>query len=78
MPQVGFEPMIPVFDRAKTFHTLDRVATVVVQLHNCIWKDLDRVSDKWLIIPTEDFRDLSILLEASSVIIPCNTTWPPF
>jgi hypothetical protein len=23
MPRVGFEPTIPVFDRAKTFHTLD-------------------------------------------------------
>jgi hypothetical protein len=28
MPQVGFEPMIPVFERAKTVHALDRVATV--------------------------------------------------
>jgi hypothetical protein len=27
MPLAGFEPMIPVFDRAKTFHALDRAAT---------------------------------------------------
>jgi hypothetical protein len=28
MPQVGFEPTIPVFGRAKTVHALDRAATV--------------------------------------------------
>jgi hypothetical protein len=29
MPQVGFEPMIPEFEQAKTVHVLDRVATVI-------------------------------------------------
>jgi hypothetical protein len=29
MPRVGFEPMIPVFERAKTVHALDRAATVI-------------------------------------------------
>jgi hypothetical protein len=29
MPWVGFEPMIPVFERAKTFHVLDRMAPVI-------------------------------------------------
>jgi hypothetical protein len=28
MPLAGFEPTIPVFKRAKTFHVLDRAATV--------------------------------------------------
>jgi hypothetical protein len=28
MPQVGFEPTIPVFVRAKTVHVLERAATV--------------------------------------------------
>jgi hypothetical protein len=28
MPWVGFEPTIPVFERAKTVHALDRAATV--------------------------------------------------
>jgi hypothetical protein len=28
MPWVGFEPTIPVFERAKTFHALDRASTV--------------------------------------------------
>jgi hypothetical protein len=29
MPRVGFEPMIPVFERSKTVHALDRAATVI-------------------------------------------------
>jgi hypothetical protein len=29
MPQVGFEPTIPVFERAKTIHAIDRPATVI-------------------------------------------------
>jgi hypothetical protein len=28
MPRVGFEPTIPVFERAKTFNALDRAASV--------------------------------------------------
>jgi hypothetical protein len=28
MPLAGLEPTIPVFKRAKTFHALDRAATV--------------------------------------------------
>jgi hypothetical protein len=29
IPQVGSEPTIPVFERVKTFHALDRAATVI-------------------------------------------------
>jgi hypothetical protein len=29
MPRVGFEPMIHVFEQAKTVHALDREATVI-------------------------------------------------
>jgi hypothetical protein len=29
MPRVGFEPMIPVFEQAKTVHALDCAATVI-------------------------------------------------
>jgi hypothetical protein len=29
MLRMGFEPTIPVFERAKTVHTLDRAATVI-------------------------------------------------
>jgi hypothetical protein len=29
MPQVRFEPTIPMFERAKTVHALDRAATAI-------------------------------------------------
>jgi hypothetical protein len=29
MPRIGFEPTIPVFERAKTVHALDRAATEI-------------------------------------------------
>jgi hypothetical protein len=29
MPKVGFEPTIPMFERAKTFYAFDRVANVI-------------------------------------------------
>jgi hypothetical protein len=29
MLQVGFEPMIPVFERGKTVHVINRAATVI-------------------------------------------------
>jgi hypothetical protein len=29
MPRVGFEPRMPAFERAKTFHALDSAATVI-------------------------------------------------
>jgi hypothetical protein len=32
MSQVGFEPTIPVFERAKTVHALDRAAIVIGDL----------------------------------------------
>jgi hypothetical protein len=32
MPRLGFEPTIPVIERAKTFHVLDRAATVIGML----------------------------------------------
>jgi hypothetical protein len=33
MPRVGFEPMIPAFERAKTVHTLDSAATAIGVLY---------------------------------------------
>jgi hypothetical protein len=32
MPRVGFELMIPAFERAKTVHALDRASTVIGML----------------------------------------------
>jgi hypothetical protein len=34
MPQVGFEPTIPMFERVKTIHVLDRAATVIDSCHH--------------------------------------------
>jgi hypothetical protein len=34
MPQLGFEPKIPVFELAKTVHVLDRAAIVICLLYN--------------------------------------------
>jgi hypothetical protein len=38
MPQVGLDPTIPVFERAKTVHALDTAATVIgkVKLSLCL------------------------------------------
>jgi hypothetical protein len=33
MPRVGFEPMTPVIERAKTVHALDCAGTVIGDLH---------------------------------------------
>jgi hypothetical protein len=55
MPQVGFEPKIPVFEWVKTVHTLDRAATVIdslchirtnIQTHRDVWEHTHRFI-KW-------------------------------
>jgi hypothetical protein len=43
---VGFEPTIPVFERAKTIHVLDRATSVVGEMRN----------DRWLIISWKDLE----------------------
>jgi hypothetical protein len=42
MPQVGFKPTILGFERAKTVHALDRVATVIGQ-HKGIQKNIRNI-----------------------------------
>jgi hypothetical protein len=42
MPRVGFEPTIPVFERAKIFHALDRAATMIGKLR--LWRSLNHTS----------------------------------
>jgi hypothetical protein len=37
MPWVGFEPTIPVFERAAAFHALNRAATVIGMIQFRIW-----------------------------------------
>jgi hypothetical protein len=39
MPEVVFEPTIPVFERAKTAHALDRAATVIGHDSDCIYEN---------------------------------------
>jgi hypothetical protein len=47
MPWVEFEPMLPVFERAKTVHALDRAATVIG--HWCLSNDLfSQAVSRWL------------------------------
>jgi hypothetical protein len=41
MPLAGFEPTIPVFKRAKTFHALDRAATVTYTSYIMLSSDTD-------------------------------------
>jgi hypothetical protein len=36
MPWVGFESTIPVVERAKTVHTLDRAATVIGRVKDTV------------------------------------------
>jgi hypothetical protein len=38
MPSVGFEPTIPAFERAKTFHALDRAVTMIGFLYTGHYK----------------------------------------
>jgi hypothetical protein len=55
MPRVGFEPTIPVLERVKTVHALDRAASVIGSSRTTEYKrvetgGLDKMSDienKW-------------------------------
>jgi hypothetical protein len=43
MPRVGFEPTIPVFERAKKFHALDGAAIVIGLIYHTapiLYKDI--------------------------------------
>jgi hypothetical protein len=53
MPSVGFEPTIPVFERAKTIYALDRAATVIGMVlvyeyssHRVLLLDIKNSSDE--------------------------------
>jgi hypothetical protein len=69
MPLAGFEPTIPAFKRAKTFHALDRAATVTgefgfrkvifsspsnsIQQNN--FQEIDSISDGQITTPIISF-----------------------
>jgi hypothetical protein len=42
MPRVGFQPMIPIVEREKTFHALDSAATVISFQCSCEWTTVRR------------------------------------
>jgi hypothetical protein len=46
MPQAGFEPTIPVFERMKTVHVLNRAATVIAALSSYLYKIVFTVSER--------------------------------
>jgi hypothetical protein len=57
MPRVELEPTIPVFERAKTVHVLDRAATVIVaqlSIQSLLWRNLHS-SDIHELISTFNF-----------------------
>jgi hypothetical protein len=43
MPRVGFEPMIPVLERAKIFYALDREETVIGRINS----EITHLTDSW-------------------------------
>jgi hypothetical protein len=43
---MGFEPTIPVFERAKTVHDLDRAAAVIGSHKASIYKNVDKHEKK--------------------------------
>jgi hypothetical protein len=46
MPCVGFEPMTPAFERAKTVHALDDAATVMGETNKAVAMLLDAKTTK--------------------------------
>jgi hypothetical protein len=54
MPRVGFEHTIPAFERAKTFHVLDRAATVMGNLA-VYWHEIPCIRKSWSSVPVTRF-----------------------
>jgi hypothetical protein len=76
MPQVGFETMIPVFERAKTIHALERAASEV-GLH-CIYSSINPKVQWSVIYIVIDFYCLKICVHSSrsvrrSIFVIFNT-----
>jgi hypothetical protein len=67
MSRVGFEPTIPVFDRAKTFHVLDRAATVIGQEYHYILRNCEL----WLRETRVKCVETRALLAACFTLVSC-------
>jgi hypothetical protein len=67
MPSMGLQPAIPLFGREKTFHALNRTATVIGQIHS-----------KYTYPPLSSCRSkFGILFRSalSSFVLPFNCNW---
>jgi hypothetical protein len=71
MPQVGFEPTIPVFERAKTVYALDRAATVVgkpdLMKPSIVYEKCDR---RFYSIYYHNNRDGGLLKGCTNYLLP--------
>jgi hypothetical protein len=63
MPGVGFDPMIPVFKRAKTVHALDRAATVIGRRAESGW-----LNQGWGTLRAKDKYEMHILVRKEAKI----------
>jgi hypothetical protein len=78
MPEVAFEPMIPLFERAKTFHALDRAAIMIdkcrlssVQESGMFWCFMPSLSDFEMFTVHQRVVQPSFSLTVSAVFINC-------
>jgi hypothetical protein len=70
MPHVGFEPTIPVFERARKFHALERAATVIgYSAYRAVSKYVNYVINSYFhsSVPSND-ECLRMLTEARDVL----------
>jgi hypothetical protein len=68
MPWVGFQPTIPVFERAKAFHSLDRMATVIGHDNNTFPYIIHRLYEKIKISVERRCTQFSIQARGSVVM----------
>jgi hypothetical protein len=70
MPQVGFEPTIPLFERAKTVYAIDRAATVIGAYQALVWRKCAlHPMAKW----HRDLHELLAIYICKKIIFPCRT-----
>jgi hypothetical protein len=76
MPWVGFESTIPVFQRTKTFHTLDRTVTVIGSTYCTVFQRQSRPA----IFPFQIGLPIIILLKEAIFmdIVSLMKTWKIF
>jgi hypothetical protein len=67
MPRVGFEPTIPVFERAKTVHASDR-ATTVIGIRSIYYRNIE-TSDRYLNIHNPCFGRVLIIFKPCTLLI---------